>query len=60
TLWTKMNNLPGGKPPQFLSTHPNPDNRIKTLSALVPKMDPYYEAAGTPPMRSVQMVNNVR
>ena len=60
TLWTKMNSLPGGKPPQFLSTHPNPDNRIKTLAALGPKMEPYYEAAGTPPMRSVQMVNNVR
>lgn len=60
TLWTKMNSLPGGKPPQFLSTHPNPDNRIKKLAALVPAMDPYYEAAGTPPRRSVQIVNNVR
>lgn len=60
TLWTKMNNLPGGKPPQFLSTHPNPDNRIKALSALGPKMEPYYQAAGTPPMRPVQMVNSVR
>lgn len=60
TLWTKMNSLPGGKPPEFLSTHPNPDNRIRKLSALVPKMEPYYRAAGRPPMRPVQMVNNVR
>jgi predicted Zn-dependent protease len=60
TLWRKMNKLPGGKPPQFLSTHPNPANREKTLAALAPKMEPYYRAAGTPPMRSVQMVNNAR
>jgi predicted Zn-dependent protease len=60
SLWSKMNNLPGGKPPQFLSTHPNPDNRIKALTALGPQMQPYYAASGTPPMRSVQMVNNVR
>ena len=58
SLWTKMNSLPGGKPPQFLSTHPNPENRIKALSALVPQMEPYYKAAGTPPMQPVQIVNN--
>jgi predicted Zn-dependent protease len=60
TLWTKMNAQPGGKPPQFLSTHPNPDNRIKALTALEPKMEPYYLAAKNPPTRPVQMVNNVR
>ncbi len=60
TLWRKMNKLPGGKPPQFLSTHPNPENREKTLAGLAPKMEPYFLAAGTPPMRPVQMVNNVR
>jgi predicted Zn-dependent protease len=58
SLWTKMNSLPGGKPPQFLSTHPNPENRIKALSALVPQMEPYYKGAGTPPMQPVQIVNN--
>ncbi|MDZ4731163.1 MAG: M48 family metallopeptidase [Xanthomonadales bacterium] len=60
TLWRKMNKLPGGKPPQFLSTHPNPANREKTLAGLAPKMEPYYLAAESPPKRSVQMVNNVR
>lgn len=60
TLWTKMNAQPGGKPPQFLSTHPNPENRIKALAALGPEMEPYYKAAGTPPMRPVQMVNSAR
>lgn len=60
TLWRKMNKLPGGKPPQFLSTHPNPANREKTLAGLAPKMEPYYRADGARPTRSVQMVNNVR
>ncbi len=60
TLWRKMNNLPGGKPPQFLSTHPDPANREKTLAALVPKMDPYYKAGGVRPSRPVQMVNEAR
>jgi len=60
TLWRKMNNLPGGKPPQFLSTHPNPANREKTLAGLAPKMEPYYRAGGTRPSRAVQMVNNTR
>ena len=60
TLWRKMNNLPGGKPPQFLSTHPNPANREKTLAGLAPSMEPYYEAGGTRPSRPVQMVNATR
>ena len=60
TLWQKMNALPGGKPPQFLSTHPNPENRQKTLTGLAPEMEPYYEAAGVPPTRPVQMVNATR
>jgi predicted Zn-dependent protease len=60
TLWRKMNKLPGGKPPQFLSTHPNPENREKTLAGLAPKMEPYYEADGVRPTRPVQMVNNTR
>lgn len=60
TLWRKMNQLPGGKPPQFLSTHPNPANREKTLAGLVPRMEPYYEASGVRPTRPIQMVNNVR
>jgi predicted Zn-dependent protease len=60
TLWRKMNKLPGGKPPQFLSTHPNPENREKTLAGLVPKMEPYYEESGVRPTRPVQMVNAAR
>jgi predicted Zn-dependent protease len=31
--------------PEFLSTHPSPDNRIQALNALVPQMMPLYEKA---------------
>jgi predicted Zn-dependent protease len=56
TLWRKMNNLPGGSPPQFLSTHPNPENREKTLAALGPQMEPYYRADTPRPTHPVQSV----
>jgi predicted Zn-dependent protease len=56
TLWRKMNNLPGGKPPQFLSTHPNPENREKKLAALGPEMEPYYQADTPRPTHRVQSV----
>lgn len=45
TLWQKMNKLGGSRAPEFLSTHPAPENREKTLKALIPQMMPYYEQA---------------
>jgi predicted Zn-dependent protease len=56
TLWRKMNNLPGGKPPQFLSTHPDPENREKKLAQLGPGMEPYYRADTPRPTHPVQSV----
>ena len=44
-LWKKMSAADGNGPPQFLSTHPSPDNRIQALNALAPKMMPIYEKA---------------
>lgn len=44
-LWEKMSRASGNGPPQFLSTHPSPDNRIQTLNALVPEMMPIYQKA---------------
>ena len=35
----------GGSPPQFLSTHPSPENRIKDLEVYAAKVMPLYEAA---------------
>ena len=45
TLWQKMNKLGEARAPEFLSTHPAPENREKTLKALIPQMMPYYEQA---------------
>ena len=45
SLWEKMSSAGGGSPPEFLSTHPTPGNRIQALSALVPQMMPIYEKA---------------
>ena len=44
-LWEKMSAASGNGPPQFLSTHPSPSNRIQALNALVPQMMPLYEKA---------------
>jgi len=45
TLWQKMTSANGSAPPEFLSTHPASENRIKDLQALAPKVRPLYEAA---------------
>lgn len=49
TLWQKMG-AQGGAPPQWLSTHPNPDNRQRTLAALEPQMRQYYDPNGSHPV----------
>ena len=44
TLWEKMSKL-GGKVPEFLSTHPSPENRAARLKDLGEKVQPLYAAA---------------
>ena len=44
TLWEKMAKIGGPNPPQFLSTHPSPANRLQNLKQLVPRMMPYYKS----------------
>ena len=45
TLWQKMMAAEKSSPPQFLSTHPSPSNRVAELQARIPKVMPLYEAA---------------
>jgi predicted Zn-dependent protease len=43
SLWEKMGSLPGSQIPQFLSTHPNPQNRLQRLNRLAAKMMDHYQ-----------------
>jgi predicted Zn-dependent protease len=54
TLWEKMGKVGGKGPPQFLSTHPAPQNRQATLQALETEMMPYYKAPGPRPVYKLQ------
>jgi len=56
TLWEKMGKL-GGTPPEFLSTHPSPENRAARLKELGVKVQPLYEAAKANPAPRQRYVN---
>jgi predicted Zn-dependent protease len=45
TLWQKMSKAAGGGPPEFLSTHPSGESRIRDLEKNVPLVLPLYQAA---------------
>jgi len=45
SLWQKMNQLGGGRPPEFLSTHPSPDSRQQDLARISAVVMPLYEQA---------------
>ena len=48
TLWQKMQRVAdeqGRAPPEFLSTHPGQENRIRALRELIPQVMPLYEQA---------------
>lgn len=49
TLWQKMLSANRGAPPQFLSTHPSGNTRIKDIEARLPKVEPLYARAAKPP-----------
>jgi predicted Zn-dependent protease len=45
TLWQKMAKLGSAGTPEFLSTHPSDQSRIRDLQASVPRVLPLYQAA---------------
>lgn len=45
TLWEKMSRLGGDQPPQFLSTHPAPAERLRDLANYSQKVEPLYQQA---------------
>jgi len=48
TLWQKMMAAGKGAPPQFLSTHPAGETRIKDIEGKLPKVAPVYARAAKP------------
>ena len=51
TLWRKMMSANQGAPPQWMSTHPASDTRIREIQARLPKVQPLYERADKPARR---------
>lgn len=45
TLWQKMSKASSGGPPEFLSTHPSGESRIRDLEKNVPRVLPLYHSA---------------
>jgi predicted Zn-dependent protease len=48
SLWRKMMQASQGAPPQWLSTHPASDTRIREIESVLPKVRPLYEKAQRP------------
>lgn len=55
TLWQKMIAASKGAPPQFLSTHPAGDTRIRDLRENMPRVMPLYQRADKPNRRFDKM-----
>jgi predicted Zn-dependent protease len=51
SLWQKMLAANHGAPPQWMSTHPAGDTRIRDIQAKLPKVLPLYEQADKPARR---------
>lgn len=47
-FWQRMNKLGGSRPPEFLSTHPDPAKRSERLKSLVPKARAYAQRYPVP------------
>ena len=48
TLWQKMMGANKNAPPEFMSTHPAGDTRIRDIQGKLPKVAPLYARAGKP------------
>ncbi len=42
-FWKRMNEKGGSRPPEFLSTHPAPESRIRQIQDLIPEAMKYYK-----------------
>ena len=51
TLWQKMLAANKNAPPQWMSTHPSGDSRIRDIESRLARLDPVYESAAKPDRR---------
>jgi predicted Zn-dependent protease len=51
TLWQKMMAGSQGAPPQWMSTHPAGETRIRDIQGKLPKVQPVFARAAKPPQR---------
>lgn len=61
TLWKKMGKASGGGGPEFMSTHPSPANRAKTLGKLggdMLKLNPSLQKVAASPITVVTSLSN--
>lgn len=45
TLWKKMGSASQGGTPEFLSTHPSSDRRLREIESLLPQVEPLYRSS---------------
>lgn len=43
-FWERMSTAGGGSPPEFLSTHPSDETRLRNLQEFIPEAMKYYES----------------
>jgi predicted Zn-dependent protease len=57
-FWQRMAQTGGARPPEFLSTHPSDENRIKALQAFLPQAKAYYNSGqpGTTPGKKTKVI----
>lgn len=42
-FWRRMNTKGGSRPPEFISTHPAPETRIRNIKSFIPEALPYFK-----------------
>jgi predicted Zn-dependent protease len=55
-LWQRFAQAEKGRPPEFLSTHPNPEGRQVDIRGWLPEAQRYYNAAKAAPVRELPIV----
>lgn len=55
TLWQKMGDLSEDRPPEFLSTHPAPENRQAALNTMIPSMNKLNPSQAKAPITEIEI-----